>query len=395
MKDIIDKNFQDGVLLNRYRFVSYLQKGSYGRVMKCIDLTTNSHVSVKAIPIRYEDIATHEIDMLKQLTGNLNICQLITSYTLNNYIYLVLEYCNGGDLYDYIRDHKGVNSSDLYLIASQLYNAITFAHKKGIYHRDLKPENILIHDTSRSNDFRRVTFKICDWGLSTTTRLNEEFNVGTEKYMAPEVFINNYNANLNLKFYDAKYVDYWSCGITLITLLFGRTPFKVIDKSNKSLINDTNYKKFVLFNEKQILFDIYPNLNLNGFNIFDNLLKINGIDDNLTNFMNKINQRSLDKFIHDLGHNYKFGLTIDDELELDLGSGYNTPERGTPEYSSEKYSPERKRVTSEKPTSKIGYNKLGKLKPKLDYALKLDKDIKIIESEILVDDFTNLNWFDY
>lgn len=379
MASPVDKNFKDGILVNRYKFISFLQKGSYGRVIKGMDLQTSQVVSIKAIATKFTDVANHEIKMLTKLKGNANICQLLTSFTVGNYIYLILEYCNGGDLYDYISSKNPITSADLYLIASQLYSAIGFSHGRGIYHRDLKPENILLHkpNTSSSTDFSQFTFKVCDWGLSTTTRINDEFNVGTEKYMAPEVFINNYNSNLNLKYYDAKYVDYWSVGITLITLLFGKSPFKVIDNVNRSLINDSNYKKFVLFNEKQILFDIYPNLNTNGFNIFDNLLKISGIDDNLANFLNKINQRSLDKFMNDLKINYKFGLTIDDEFDNSELYSMSNNSHGI------KTVP-RKMVPVTLPPKK-----------KLDYSLKLDKDIKIIESEILVDDLTNLNWFDY
>lgn len=362
----LDSDFKNLILINRYKFIKFLQKGSYGKVFKALDLTTNKFVSIKSIPIEFSKVANHEIEMLKKLKGNDNICQLLDNFRLRS-IYIVLEFCNF-DLFEYSKTHT-FSSTDIFNIAKQLFNAISYCHGRNIYHRDLKPENILINTVTNQ-------IKLCDWGLSTTKRINNEFNVGTEKYMAPEVFINNYTS-LNLKYYDAKYVDYWSFGLTLITLLFGKSPFKSIKSKDKSsLINDSNYKKFVLFNEKQILFDIYPNLNNIGYRIFLNLFKINGIDDSL-GFMNKIKQRNLKKFMVDLENNYKFGLTLDEE-EFDLDSNYS--------YSSSlNYSPT------------LTYS--PKFSPKLPSHSHSNsfkkKDIKIIENEINVDDFTNLNWFDY
>lgn len=348
------------ILLDRYKIIRYLQKGTYGKVSLAKDLITNQQVSIKSIPIKYKSFAYHEIKILKLLVGNENICQLITDFKHGNSIFLVLEYCSNGDLHDFLRkgnNNPSINSSGLYQIADQLYNAITFAHARGVYHRDLKPENILLSEKN--------VVKLCDWGLATTDRINQEFNVGTEKYMAPEVFINNYNKDLDLKYYDAKFVDYWSFGMTLITILFGKTPFETVD--GKSLIHDSNFKKFLLFNQKEILFDIYPNLNLKGFKIFNSLFKINGIDDNLENFLAKIKQRNIHKFMNDLRQNYRSGLTIDEEDDV---SNYND----------------------------IKIDLINVLVPKLNYSLKPQKEkssIQIVENEILVDDFTNLNWFDY
>lgn len=362
----LDSDFNNSLLINRYKFLKYLQKGSYGKVFKVIDLKTSKFYSIKSIPIKYEQIANHEIKTLMKLQGNVNICQLISHFKLANSIYLVLEYCNGGDLHDYIK-YNQFNSTSLYKVAIQLYNAINFSHSKGIYHRDLKPENILLVELNSLN-----CIKLCDWGLSTNQRLSNEFNVGTEKYMAPEVFISNYQSSfldLNFKVYDSKYVDYWSFGITMMTILFGKTPFKTIN--NRSLIQDLNYKRFVLSNEKNILFEIYPTLNQRGFNLFENLFRISGVDDNdLTQFQKVIRSRNLDQFINDFKRVYRYGLTVDDEID----TTYNN------------YKQISKDLLKYKPC---------KESKKIDYSLRITKHATTVEKEILLDDYTNLNWFDY
>lgn len=362
----LDSDFKNGLLLNRYKFLKYLQKGSYGRVFKVIDLKTSKFYSIKSIPIKYEIIANHEIKTLMKLHGNVNICQLVTHFKLTNSIYLVLEYCDGGDLHDYVK-YNQLNSSSLYKVAIQLYNAINFSHSKGIYHRDLKPENILLTELNSLN-----CIKLCDWGLSTSQRLSSEFNVGTEKYMAPEVFISNYQStflNLNFKVYDSKYVDYWSFGITLMSVLFGKAPFKATN--NKSLIEDLNYRRFVLTNEKDILYEIYPTLNHRGFKLFENLFRISGVDNNdITQFQRVIKSRNLDQFINDFKKMYRYGLTVDDEIDVTYNN-YRQISQDLLKYKS------------------------CKTNKRIDYSLKINKHVTIVEKEITLDDYTNLNWFDY
>lgn len=347
------KDMTNGLLLGRYRVLKFIQLGSYGRVFKCFDTKDSRICSVKVIPSRFANVGAHEIKVLTKLNGCENICQLINHHSTSNGLYIVLEYCRGGDLHEY-RKNRIVSSRELYLVAKQLYNAICFAHSRGVYHRDLKPENILLLNIRSLKGI-----KLCDWGLSTTTRINNEFNVGTEKFMAPEVFINNYNFHLNLTCYDAKYVDYWSFGISLITFLFGRSPFKSVN--GKSLIHDGNYKRFVMLNEKLILYDIYPNLNSRGYNIFLNLFRISGIDDNSNDFLMEIKSRDISKFMHQLYQNYQLGLTLDESEFNDLSIDIVETVRN------------------------------------LDYRQRMTNDLKVnrfTERGLLVDEFS-LNWFDY
>jgi len=313
------------LLYNRYQYVSKIQDGSFGRVSLALDTITNTKVSVKAIPVlngtaskSTKDIAYNEISILQSLSSdsttkgdfdNSNVCKLLDSFEVSKYVILVLEYCSKGDLYDLIHE-RSLTISEILRLSKQLYNAVSYSHAMGIYHRDIKPENILIDE----ND----NFKLCDWGLATRIRDNDEFNVGTEKYMAPECFLKNSNDEFIISKYDCKYSDYWSFGITLISLIFGTSPFKPTKKSDsknnaESIQLDLNFRNFVNYNNPHILYDIYSSMNQNCFQIFMNLLKVGNDEDDLATFNAKVHSRSLSKFIHDLETNWIYGFNIDDE----------------------------------------------------------------------------------
>lgn len=305
------------LLHGRYKYVDRIQKGSFGTVTLALDVQTNTNVAMKAMHKSKEvaAIARHEVSILRRL-GRTNdyICQLVDSFETDAYIVLVLEYCANGDLYDVIHSGDAPRALDVWDLAREMLCGIEYAHSLGIYHRDLKPENILFTAKGR--------VKICDWGLAARTRHSRDFNVGTEKYMAPECFLRGAR---NPATYDCKYADYWSFGITVLTAVFGKAPFKpmVADNSDpfrkkgntvhKLLESDSNFKKFVLCNRPEMLYDIYPDMNENCFRIFMHLLKVGGVEDDDESYADKILQRSLKDFIADLELNWKYGLTVWDE----------------------------------------------------------------------------------
>lgn len=308
------------LLKNTYKYLKPIEKGTFGFVTLAHNIYTDEKVAMKAIfkNKKYNiNIANHEIKMLSKLgKDNDNICQLLDHFETEDYIFLVLEFCENGDLFELIQYHKNIGNLipaiDILNISKQLARGLNYAHSLGIYHRDIKPENVLFTGCGK--------VKICDWGLSTTSQFTTDFDVGTEKYMAPECFKNS----TKLSNIDCKYSDYWSLGVTVITALFGRAPFRPIltqvgDNQTvvKSLESDYNFKKFVFNSKTDILFDIFPSMNQNCFDIFMNLLRIGGNEDDNQDYIHKIHQRSLTKFISDLENNWRFGLTIDEELEFD------------------------------------------------------------------------------
>ncbi|KAG7191688.1 uncharacterized protein KQ657_002824 [Scheffersomyces spartinae] len=316
----------DGTLLiNRYKFLTTIQEGSFGKVSLALDLEAPSYSSASkanndeakvAIKAMYKNsngaIARHEIAILKRLGNHKNVCRLLNHFETDEFICLVLEYCGNGDLYDLI--HQSPSLVDLLSLARDLKSALDYIHSKGVYHRDVKPENILFDNEG--------TLKLCDWGLATKVRYSKDWDVGTERYMAPECRRRGQQTSakeggsLSLRddcedkdlpnHYDCKYVDYWSMGITLLATFFGYCPFKPTSNS-KSLQLDNNYKQYVHFQNYEVLYDIYPNMNVTCFETFICLLDVHP------------EKRQLDSFISMLSDGSKFGLTVDEEFELEHG----------------------------------------------------------------------------
>eukprot|EP00919_Chromeraceae_sp_WS-2016_P037526 GHVR01089589.1.p1 GENE.GHVR01089589.1~~GHVR01089589.1.p1 ORF type:complete len:150 (-),score=6.19 GHVR01089589.1:1558-2007(-) len=138
-----------------------------------------------------------------------NIVKLYDIVTTTNSIYLIMEYCSGGDLKHYCRNKK-FNEEEVNDIIKQIVNGFKEIVKMGIIHRDLKPANILVHEG---------LFKICDFGFAKLfgdSAKMAQTCVGTPIYMSPQV--------LKHKLYTSK-TDIWSLGILYFELLFNKLPY--------------------------------------------------------------------------------------------------------------------------------------------------------------------------
>ena len=193
----IDKSdfvrMKDDNIFDEYELKEKLGEGAYGSIYKVQQKYTNYLRAVKAIKKKYVDSTEfyNEIEVLKAL-DHPNIIKLFDCYQDKSYYYMVEEYCSG--------------------IFNQLLSAVNHLHKKRIVHRDLKPENIVLIE-SKNKD---VYIKLIDFGTSITIKgKNLTQELGTIYYIAPEVFMNNYNEK----------ADIWSCGIILYTMLCGHPPF--------------------------------------------------------------------------------------------------------------------------------------------------------------------------
>ena len=150
-------------------------------------------------------------------TDHPNIIKLYEVYEDNRYIYLIMECCSGGELFDRILDR--INSKNLYTekqachIFKQMVSAICYCHSQKICHRDLKPENLLFLNSSEDSPL-----KVIDFGLSKIfTKDNHKMTtkVGTAYYVSPEVLAGDYDEKC----------DVWSAGVILYILLTGEPPF--------------------------------------------------------------------------------------------------------------------------------------------------------------------------
>lgn len=202
--------------------------------------------------------AIYEIDIQTKLgNDNNNIVKLLNYFDS----YIVLEYCSGGDLYEAIKsDLVPRKTKKIKHILNQIIDAIKFMHSKNIYHRDLKPENILI-----SNLFE-WTIKISDFGLATTELTSLDRNVGSERYMAPELFESNLDLQERKEPYRCDKVDVWSMGIVFLNIVFSKNPFSVANQSDKS---------FCYFAaNREALFDVFSTMSLDFFQVLRYTLTI-------------------------------------------------------------------------------------------------------------------------
>jgi len=123
-----------------------------------------------------------EIKILSSL-DHPNIIKYYETYESPNYIYLVMEYCQGGELFDKLTTRgEDFTEQRAAEIMKSLFLAVNHCHSNGIAHRDLKPENIMYSVDEG--------IKIIDFGLSKNTgksKANLETIVGTPYYLAPEV----------------------------------------------------------------------------------------------------------------------------------------------------------------------------------------------------------------
>lgn len=306
------------LLNNLYSFQENLQTGSFGKVTSAINIQTNKLVAVKALKKSVNGVrsmANHEVAIMKHLGYHQNICQLLDQFETKKFIILVLEYAPCGDLYDAIHNKTNMGlafQNDAKMFASlcqQIHNVVSYTHSKGVFHRDIKPENILL--------MRDGTIKLCDWGLATKSVKCNDFNVGTEKYMAPEAL----NESNDVEYYDATTVDTWSIGITLLYTLFNKCPFR------KALPSDANYSSFL--DDKNRLFDFYQNISTSSFSgIVDMLLIDRDLHGGLDFLVNSgvkngfnIDQEYMvtfteqeSRYINYINNNNATGLTNNDEL---------------------------------------------------------------------------------
>ena len=193
--------------------------GSFGTVYKATEKLTGKVRAIKVIGVdhikdgkKYNNFIT-EVTALKTL-DHPNIIKLYEVYENDSKVYLVQEYCNSGELFEYIANKESLSEAEAMTFFRQMVGAIIYCHKNRICHRDLKPDNFMLvkSDTELSVkliDFgiSRSYFKLGGKGNNETARMQSL--AGTTPYMAPEVFKKNYS----------NACDTWSLGVILYIML--------------------------------------------------------------------------------------------------------------------------------------------------------------------------------
>lgn len=174
-----------------------------------------------------------EIKILKELKHE-NIVALLDFQETASSVYLVMEYCNGGDLADYLHSKGTLSEDTIRVFLQQIAGAMRVLQAKGIIHRDLKPQNILLsYPPGRKSYCYNTCIKIADFGFARYLQNNMMAATlcGSPMYMAPEVIMSQN--------YDAK-ADLWSIGTIVFQCLTGKAPFQASSPQDLRLFYEKN-----------------------------------------------------------------------------------------------------------------------------------------------------------
>ncbi|EFA83217.1 putative protein serine/threonine kinase [Heterostelium album PN500] len=228
-----------------------LGQGTTGKVKLGFHKDTGFKVGIKIIN---KDLLNNKPSMrrkierevvLMKLIDHPNALKMYEVYETSNYLYvkdkikltilnydrfLILEYVEGGELFDYLVEKGGLESGEALFFFQQIIGGLDYCHSRNICHRDLKPENLLLSGDKK--------IKICDFGMGSIIKKDSLLHTscGSPHYASPEVV-----SGID---YDGQKTDVWSCGVILYALLTGRLPFD--DDNIRRLLSKVKSGDFVM-----------------------------------------------------------------------------------------------------------------------------------------------------
>jgi len=224
---MLDTNSQNTLLNHGFKYISMLGKGGFGEVVKVKHLISNQFYAVKKLingKHRNNINILREIQTISKIE-NPNIINYKYSFIEDNELYLVMEYCPRGSLYDLLKKKRKLDIEYATNLVLRLTHTLSLLHNQGFIHHDIKPANIL---------FTEEKVKITDFGTVNT-------KIGTIVYSAPEMLIGNASI-------DDPRVDIFSLGLTFMECLSGVNPLSKTSSINEQclLVKNANYPINVL-----------------------------------------------------------------------------------------------------------------------------------------------------
>jgi len=240
-------------------------EGSYGSVSKGkVKGAGGGAGSIRAIKtiskaqMKNIDRFKQEIAIMKMM-DHPNIIKLYETFEDHRNIYLVMELCVGGELFDKIIESGHFTEVQAATLMKQIVRAIYYMHENKVCHRDLKPENFLF---TTKEDISNNTLKIIDFGLSCKFEKGQvlQTKAGTPYYVAPQVLAGKYD----------ELSDLWSCGVIMYVMLCGYPPF--FGESDAEVLSKVRLGNFS-FNAAD-----WKNVSEDAKNLIRMLLKMNPRD---------------------------------------------------------------------------------------------------------------------
>ena len=243
-----------------YELLEVLGEGAFGVVKRCRNKATGDYFACKIIEKRQlrkradvEDIR-REVQILMLLSSHPSVAALVASYEDAAAVYLILELCEGGQIFDRLISMGTINEQDVANIFRQMVQLVDQCHTLGIAHRDVKPENFLL-----SSDKHEASIKAADFGLSQFFISGKPFKslIGSAYYVAPEVLNRSYGPK----------ADLWSLGVCLYVMLSGSPPF---EGDGEGEIFDS-----ILYREPDMSSDPWPSISTHAKALVRTLLQKN------------------------------------------------------------------------------------------------------------------------
>eukprot|EP00917_Polyrhabdina_sp_WS-2016_P018348 GHVP01039542.1.p1 GENE.GHVP01039542.1~~GHVP01039542.1.p1 ORF type:complete len:323 (-),score=31.83 GHVP01039542.1:110-1078(-) len=225
-----------------YKLGEVLGNGSFGQVRNAIFRADGRVYAVKIMAknpktakanVDFSAMFRNEVRLLQDLSHE-NIIQCHELFEDEQYLYAIMDKCEGGELFTQIVKRKRFTEADASALCRQMLNALQYIHSRNIVHRDVKAENFLFAK-SDLNDSRLI---LIDFGMSVQLTDNKSLRqlCGSPHYVAPELINRAYGMK----------VDMWSVGVIIFLMLYGRYPFEGRDQRtviHQILKSDPDYNR--------------------------------------------------------------------------------------------------------------------------------------------------------
>ena len=207
------KNTIKKVDIEDYTIKQTVGTGSFGRVKLIFHAKENKFYALKILK-KIEIMKLKQVDHILSEISILNLIDhpflvKMTGISQNDrYLYIILEYVQGGELFTYLRTVQSLKNEDAVFYAAQVILMFEYLHSKNVVYRDLKPENLLID--------AQGYLKLTDFGFAKVIEGRTYTLCGTPEYLAPEILLQKGHG---------KPVDWWCLGILIYEMLVGIDPF--------------------------------------------------------------------------------------------------------------------------------------------------------------------------